>query len=84
MFIQKQPPLFPWAVIKAERETGLELQITVRWVEGRGHHLRFGTCGNATFEPGYKVSEKGCVVHHFCYLQKPKRVFKINFTGFIF
>ena len=83
MFVQKQPPLFPSTVIKAECETGLELQITVRWVGGRGHHLRFGTCGNATFEPSYKVSEKGCVVDHFCYLEKPKRLFKINFTVFI-
>ena len=70
--------------MKAEGETGFELQITVRSVGGWGHHLRFGTCGNATFELGYKVSEKGCVVHHFCYLEKPKRLFKINFTGFIF
>ena len=82
MFVQKQPPLFPSTVVKAECETGLELQITVRSVGGRGHDLRFGTCGNATFEPGYKVSEKGCVVHHFCSLQKLKRLFKIYFIFF--
>ena len=37
MFVQKQPPLFPSTVIKAECETGLELQITVRWVGDSAH-----------------------------------------------
>ena len=78
MCVLKTTAVVSSTVMKGEGKTGLELQITVRSVGGRGHHLRFGTCGNATFKPGYKVSEKGYVVHHFCHLKKLKRVFKIN------
>lgn len=53
---------------ETEGETGFELAQSFLW-GARGHHLRFGTSGNATFEPGYKVSEKAYVVHNFAILK---------------